>query len=666
MSNEPPSSKAPRKLGLHHLALFRGHLDGISLGQLGERYLETGNDVVMAKETLRWVRDELIRAARKHKPAVARLLRIPLSRIDKAKTDAGEERMDLETFRSEHDPEGFYSESELQEMFQEAFGSKNPGVAKNVAQSNRLRAKIRDAIAWLESWAVSTPQRLDPVSAWLNEGVSERLLESGIATMGDLLGLIESQGKDWHQEVPYLGPIRASQLEINLRNLKLIQQEPLPSSSSIISASDRYGIAPMGRTDLPHVLSGTEGSNRAYGTALTANNDWEAVKAWLSNVAHKKHTARSYQKEAERFLLWCIYELGKPMSSATSEDCISYRNFLSLLDPEREKRLIEEAVSPENPHPVVWQWNLPREAWVGPKNVSRLSKKWKPFSGKLVTTSQRQAVVILTIMGEWLAKKMYLNTNPWDGVKPMDSSTPTLRADHSLTTAQWDTVIETLERTEVKDEAYMRLRFALELGYQAGIRLDEMVQAKIAKHMPEKGDPNPGLKPGEDGNGWDLTVVGKGNKARTLPLSDELMETLSTYMDARGLGRDPHQWGEGVPLLATLPYGLQYRNKDERKAMSQSALYRMFKNHFAAASRSTERARDAGHLKQASTHWLRHTHATHALKAGADLVDVQNSLGHASLSTTSVYVHTTRERQKRMAENLAKRCISTSNDQLDK
>ena len=54
-----------RRIGYHHFAVFRGHLDGLGLDTLGDRYLETGTDVRHARRTLRWVRDELIAAARR-------------------------------------------------------------------------------------------------------------------------------------------------------------------------------------------------------------------------------------------------------------------------------------------------------------------------------------------------------------------------------------------------------------------------------------------------------------------------------------------------------------------------------------------------------------------------------------------------------------------------
>jgi site-specific recombinase XerD len=52
-------------------------------------------------------------------------------------------------------------------------------------------------------------------------------------------------------------------------------------------------------------------------------------------------------------------------------------------------------------------------------------------------------------------------------------------------------------------------------------------------------------------------------------------------------------------------------------------------------------------LRRASPHWMRHTHATHALERGVDLTTVRDNLRHASLSTTSIYLHTDEEKRAR-------------------
>ncbi len=86
--------------------------------------------------------------------------------------------------------------------------------------------------------------------------------------------------------------------------------------------------------------------------------------------------------------------------------------------------------------------------------------------------------------------------------------------------------------------------------------------------------------------------------------------------------------------------------------MSESQIYRMFKQHFRKAAARVETAADAGHLVMASTHWLRHTHATHSLEAGAEIEEVQENLGHSSVAITAIYTHANRKRRKSAVEKL--------------
>jgi hypothetical protein len=69
----------------------------------------------------------------------------------------------------------------------------------------------------------------------------------------------------------------------------------------------------MHRMQATPALAGSQGDFRSHmANTLGANNDLEAVTAWLSRYNEKPATQRSYRKEAERFLLWCAQELKKP------------------------------------------------------------------------------------------------------------------------------------------------------------------------------------------------------------------------------------------------------------------------------------------------------------------------------------------------------------------
>jgi len=129
------------------------------------------------------------------------------------------------------------------------------------------------------------------------------------------------------------------------------------------------------------------------------------------------------------------------------------------------------------------------------------------------------------------------------------------------------------------------------------------------------------------------------------------MTAMADYFEHRGLGRDPGAWPDHTPLITSLGEGLQYV-QTERNALSDSALFRLLRRHFQRTAREIDTALDAGHLISASTHWLRHTHATHALEAGAAIEEVQENLGHASPATTAIYSHTGRHRRKAAVEKL--------------
>jgi hypothetical protein len=98
----------------------------------------------------------------------------------------------------------------------------------------------------------------------------------------------------------------------------------------------------------------------------------------------------------------------------------------------------------------------------------------------------------------------------------------------------------------------------------------------------------------------------------------------------RGLSSDPRACWPGTPLLA-----------DARGVRSLTAhgLTYVFKKLFerAATKLVVKDAVAAEHLGRATTHWLRHSYAVHALDSGVDLRDLQGSLGYARLATTAAY-----------------------------
>ena len=159
----------------------------------------------------------------------------------------------------------------------------------------------------------------------------------------------------------------------------------------------------------------------------------------------------------------------------------------------------------------------------------------------------------------------------------------------------------------------VRDRTMLELMYASGLRVSELVQLKTY-HV--------GLAEGV------LRVMGKGSKERLVPFGDVAREWLDRYMlDSRPGLLGARQTDDLFVTTAGRTPGT---------AMSRVMFWNIVKRY----------AREAGITSPLSPHTLRHAFATHLLNHGADLRAVQMLLGHADISTTTIYTHIARERLK--------------------
>ncbi len=165
--------------------------------------------------------------------------------------------------------------------------------------------------------------------------------------------------------------------------------------------------------------------------------------------------------------------------------------------------------------------------------------------------------------------------------------------------------------TDVRDSAI------LELFYSAGLRLSEL-----------RGINRPDL----DLLGGLVKVRGKGRKERIVPIGGPAQRALREYERVRET-----LIAHIGPKAERIAFFLSQRGR----RLSARAV------HSAVVARLSEVDEGAG----LSAHALRHTFATHLLDQGADLRAVQELLGHASISTTQIYTHTSVERLKQVHRN---------------
>ena len=146
-----------------------------------------------------------------------------------------------------------------------------------------------------------------------------------------------------------------------------------------------------------------------------------------------------------------------------------------------------------------------------------------------------------------------------------------------------------------------------------------------------------------------------------MPLPADVVGELARYLVSRGLDADPVDIGnQGAFLLgkasdaAERAPGLSIGQAiDPRQGIAATTFYDQIKRFFedcAGVLRGQGDVKGAERFAKASTHWTRHSHASHAIAAGMPIEIAQQNLGHASLATTTVYVTTEKRRRMKAVE----------------
>jgi integrase/recombinase XerD len=181
---------------------------------------------------------------------------------------------------------------------------------------------------------------------------------------------------------------------------------------------------------------------------------------------------------------------------------------------------------------------------------------------------------------------------------------------HFLGVAQVDAL---LDAPPADKPTGIRDRAMLQLLYASGLRVSELCKVRTSELNRQLGV---------------LTVVGKGDKQRMVPVGKTALASIAVWLDT------------GRPALLKSRTSAYLFITARGGPMTRQAFWNLIRNH----------GKRVGIFHDLSPHALRHSFATHLLERGADLRSVQTMLGHADIETTQIYTHVMRSRLRTVVD----------------
>lgn len=553
----------------------------------------------------------------------------------------------LEEFASRF-PEGMYSEAELVELFEEEYSQVETDVSPESAVAPSLQPmeqgrsrgggemnRLLEALDWLGSRLAVAPDRSHPHQQWLRLKPEQQsaLHRAGVLSLGNLIDWIALRGRSWFKEIPRYGVTRARRLEAWLSRWQISPAPGLPRINSAIGVVsqpvDQGALVPLTQLVWPAALKGESGVFRTRApNSLGARNDVEAVQAWFDLLRdNSEATQAAYRRSVERLVLWAVLERSLALSSLTTADLMDFKDFL----------------------------RSPPAHWIQQQRAPRLKGAidWRPLRGPLKDKSLKLTFAAISAMFSTWQAKHYVTGNPASGIIRSQRSAVSLDVMRSFSTQDEKVIAETFDAME--DGPYKRRLLALvRLLQTAGLRREE-AETATWKHMSAI------RIGGAASDSWALEVLGKGKRERLVPINAPTLEALRAHLhdrmdlvasgklqlfkhvdpsDAPLIGVLDERWilakSKMVSTRPAVPYQVgNSMNKDG--GLTAPGMYAVLKAFFRkCAVRSGSENSD---FLKASGHWLRHTFAHHALRvSNKDLAVVQQLLGHASITTTAIYV----------------------------
>ena len=363
-----------------------------------------------------------------------------------------------------------------------------------------------------------------------------------------------------------------------------------------------------------------------------AREDFLYTQSFLKSYSRKSEaTFRGYRNEVERLLLWAWTIAGKSVIQLKRPDLEGYFDFVH---------------SP----PAAWVGDSVQDRFKIIGGECRQNKNWRPFVGKLAKEDRKQAIVegtdikiskdghtlsheamkicysAVSAYYDYLTDEGYAFGNPIPAIRkqsPYLIKGATQKTIKRLSDMQWDFVLECAETAADKDPMHERTLFVIATLKTLYLRVSELSDRSnwqpVWKHYWQD----------SDGNNW-LKVLGKGNKLRDVSVPSALSPYIDRYQRYRSSLNS--SFGINSAMVAKNRGSGGMTSRQLRRIVQEGfdlAYDRMIAEGFGGEAKA---------LREATTHWLRHTGASQDI-ATRPLKHMSDDLGHASMGTTDqIYI----------------------------
>ncbi|GAB2190046.1 tyrosine-type recombinase/integrase [Sessilibacter sp. MAH1] len=357
---------------------------------------------------------------------------------------------------------------------------------------------------------------------------------------------------------------------------------------------------------------------------------WNWGLEFLSYIGRNKseHTFTRFRNETERFLLWVFLFKTMPMEQLRKADILEYADFCWqppvswICTANHEKFVFHSGYYTQNKLWAPFKLQLPKDA---SDDQVLDKKKYKP-------SQQTLAAMFTAVIAfyKYLMNEEHLYGNPAQIAKPdcchfiKDAQVKEIRR---LSESQWQYVFNVALEFANQDRIYERSLFVITALKTLFLRVSELSDrpnwTPVMSHFWQD----------SEGNWW-LKIFGKGRKLRDITVPNSFIDYLKRYRQFRGLSPLP-SLGENHPIVEKIR---------GQGGMTSRQLIRIVQQVFDLAydkMKEAEGEDNARKLREASSHWLRHTGASMEIERGRALKDLSEDLGHSSMATTdTIYVQT--------------------------